>query len=353
MSYSTAEAYDMLALYFQCHENACVAERVYAATYPDRRHFSRKVFSRLSSCLRQTGQVHPNRVPRRVRRVRNEQNIVNVLGYVQAHPHLGLQRIARDVGVTKSSVQRILKDHHFHPYHIELHQALLETDFDRRLDFCHWLKDMIEEEPHFLSRVLWTDEATFSNTGGVNLHNMHYWSPVNPHWMREVDYQHRWSIHVWCGVVGDQIIGPFFFEGNVNSGVYLNFLINHLPVLLENVPLETRRTMWLQQDGCPAHSSRRVKNFLNQAYPDRWIGRGSLFPWPARSPDLTILDFYLWGRIKDIVYETRPTTPENMMDRIRNAVASITRAEIETAVLSTRRRVNSCIENDGRHFEHM
>lgn len=111
--------------------------------------------------------------------------------------------------------------------------------------------------------------------------------------------------------------------------------------------------MWLQHDGCPAHFSQEVRNFLDQAYPNRWIGRGSLFPWPARSPDLTILDFYLWGRIKGIVYQTRPTTPENMIDRIRDAVTNISRAEISTALLNTRCRINSCIENDGRHFEHL
>ncbi|KAG8280851.1 hypothetical protein J6590_071732 [Homalodisca vitripennis] len=32
------------------------------------------------------------------------------------------------------------------------------------------------------------------------------------------------------------------------------------------------------------------------------------------------LDFYLWGRLKDLVYTTRPTTVEDMMQRIRNAV---------------------------------
>lgn len=210
MSYSTAEAYDMLDVFFQCHQNACVAERVYAANYPNRRHFSRLVFKRLSRCLRETGRVHPNPVYRRNRHARDEQNVINVLAYVNINPHLSLRIISLDLGISKSSVQRILRDHYLHPYHIELHQALLETDFDRRLDYCHWLNSMINEDPDFLSRILWTDEATFSSNGGVNLHNMHYWSPVNPHWMREVNYQNRWSLNVWCGILGDRIIGPFF-----------------------------------------------------------------------------------------------------------------------------------------------
>jgi len=29
-------------------------------------------------------------------------------------------------------------------------------------------------------------------------------------------------------------------------------------------------------------------------YPNRWIGRGEPQNWPARSPDLTPLEFFLW-----------------------------------------------------------
>jgi hypothetical protein len=30
--------------------------------------------------------------------------------------------------------------------------------------------------------------------------------------------------------------------------------------------------------------------------------RASLYLWPARSPDLNLLDFYLWGHLKSIVH---------------------------------------------------
>jgi hypothetical protein len=45
---------------------------------------------------------------------------------------------------------------------------------------------------------------------------------------------------------------------------YLNFLSNELPILLEQVPLNVREKMWLQQDGAPPHNSRVVKDFLNR-----------------------------------------------------------------------------------------
>ncbi|EZA51886.1 hypothetical protein X777_09189, partial [Ooceraea biroi] len=35
-----------------------------------------------------------------------------------------------------------------------------------------------------------------------------------------------------------------------------------------------------------------ARNILNESFPDRWIGRGGRISWPARSPDLTPLDFF-------------------------------------------------------------
>lgn len=163
-----------------------------------------------------------------------------------------------------------------------LHQALSDGDYDRRLDYCHWLRNMIAEDRNFAFKILWTDEATFHSNGGVNRHNMHYWSDTNPRWMQEVQHQGRWSVNVWCGILGTEIIGPFFFDEPLNGRTYLNFLENHLPDLLDDVPLETTLSMFFQHDGCPAHFAVNVRQFLDREYPNRWIGRGSIFPWPPR-----------------------------------------------------------------------
>lgn len=108
------------------------------------------------------------------------------------------------------------------------------------------------------------------------------------------------------------IIGPYFFDGHLNADSYLEFLNNSLPQLLENVPENTRRTMWYQHDGVPCHFARNVRNYLNEQYRDRWIGRGGPAPWPARSPDLTVMDFFLWGFVKDYVFQEEATIQEAM-----------------------------------------
>jgi len=46
------------------------------------------------------------------------------------------------------------------------------------------------------------------------------------------------------------------------------------------------------------HSSCQVSNFLNYRFPGRWMVRGGPHNWPARSPDLSPLDYCVWGWMK-------------------------------------------------------
>ncbi|KAJ4439952.1 hypothetical protein ANN_08083 [Periplaneta americana] len=40
--------------------------------------------------------------------------------------------------------------------------------------------------------------------------------------------------------------------------------------------------------------------------------------WPARSPDLTSLDFYLWGHLRAVVYATPVNDAEELLQRVEN-----------------------------------
>jgi hypothetical protein len=48
-----------------------------------------------------------------------------------------------------------------------------------------------------------------------------------------------------------------------------------------------------------------VTAFFDLQFSGKWYGRGGFITWPARSPDLTPLDLFLWEYIKDLVYQTK------------------------------------------------
>ena len=58
-------------------------------------------------------------------------------------------------------------------------------------------------------------------------------------------------------------------------------------------------TIWFQQDGTSLHFGRQVGQYLNETFRGRWIGRKGTIEWPAKSPDLTPLDFFFVGLFKE------------------------------------------------------
>lgn len=80
-------------------------------------------------------------------------------------------------------------------------------------------------------------------------------------------------VNVWAGIIGNHLVGPFIIDGRLDGQLYLDFLENHLNYLLEDVPIQTRINMWYMHYGAPPHFSIVVHDHLNNAYPQRWIGR--------------------------------------------------------------------------------
>lgn len=87
------------------------------------------------------------------------------------------------------------------------------------------------------------------------------------------------GISVWYGVITGKIIVTHMFHETLNGNVYFIFLMNELPPLLEFstfVSLKTRLNMFFYHDGCWAHCSRNVREYLISLYPEKWIGRESI-----------------------------------------------------------------------------
>jgi len=151
-----------------------------------------------------------------------------------------------------------------------------------------------------------------------NTRNSHLWDRDNPHGTAGSNYQHRFSVNVWCGVIGDQLIGSYIFPQHLTGDIYFNFLQDKLPALLENVPLQTRRQMYYQHDGAQPHFSQVVRQYLNHKFLNWWIGRGGTQNWPPRSTYLNPLDYHVWVYMKGMVYAHKVNTRE-LLQRILSA----------------------------------
>ena len=132
------------------------------------------------------------------------------------------------------------------------------------------------------------------------------------------------------------------FENNVNGESYVKILNEFI------WPKVMRKRLTFHQVGASAHYATNVRCWLDDKFPNRWIGRRGPIVWPARSPDLTPCDFFLWGYLKNIVYKDRPATIEQLREPITQACAEILIEIIENACKRVSERFKRCIEENGK-----
>jgi len=66
------------------------------------------------------------------------------------------------------------------------------------------------------------------------------------------------------------------------------------------------------------HFSRRTRQILDARFAERWMDRGGPITWPARSPDLNVLDYFVWDHIKDLIEYRR----NGLEHEVRNEMAA-------------------------------
>jgi hypothetical protein len=72
-----------------------------------------------------------------------------------------------------------------------------------------------------------------------------------------------------------------------------------------------------------------------------------------RSPDLTPLDFYLSGSLKDDVYRRKPATLDDLLENIAMLCVAITLDTLQNVVHAAIRLLRRCLDADGGHFAHL
>lgn len=164
--------------------------------------------------------------------------------------------------------------------------------------------------------------------------------------------QGRFGFNVSCFVFGGRLAYHIFDE-NLNSQGYLQILDICLPELLDGIPLNRLRQIFFQQDGAPCHNAGIVRNYLNEQFGQQWIGNNGPIRWPPRSPDLSILDFFLWGYLKNKIYSKRHENREQLENATRAAFESLRQRPmfLLNSIESILRRCQLCLQKNGEQFE--
>ncbi|KAK3783890.1 hypothetical protein RRG08_058114, partial [Elysia crispata] len=162
--------------------------------------------------------------------VRCGENIEAVLMSVEATPKKSVRRRSAELGVSQSSVHRILRhDLKMKPYHISVHQGLTPENALQRRTMCAWFLRQVREEEDFLRSVWFSDEAHFYLSGTVNSRNYVHWASERPDEVTERN-RHVTKATAWVALSAQGVIGLFWFcneDGateTVTADRYMNVL---------------------------------------------------------------------------------------------------------------------------------
>jgi len=263
MPLTTEERKELIRTWGDRSARAVAAE--FNERHPDRHPVSHVSVAQLFTRFMKTGSVADR--PRSGRPVTetDEATSVAVLATFAKSSTPSTRRLSMECGVKRRSVGRILKEHRWHPYKLQMQHHMSEDDPDRRMQFCEWAVAQLQEDPDFHTKILFTDEANFYVHGEVNKQNLRYWSPNNPQWTDPCKLVGRGKLLVWCGLWCSKVIGPFFIPGNLNADMYLNMLSD---IILPSVmSADDTFPSFFQQDGAPPHYGLGVCTHRDEQFP--------------------------------------------------------------------------------------
>lgn len=345
MPYSTEQRVALLEYYFE-RKSLDAVRAAFQHAYPTAPSPPNSTIMRLVHKFRASGSV-ANQPKKRSSTVLTGPKLNEIREKIEATPSTSTRRLAQQVHVSQTTVSRGLKRLHKYPYRVSMVQELKPPDYPRRVAFCDWFLRLIQggRKMEVLDNFFFSDEAWFHLSGYVNARNYRQWSSEKP-----IDGYRETSLHplkigVWAAISRRRVIGPIFFENTIDGRRYRE-IITHFIALLER----EERDCFFQQDGAPAHTARKTIEFLTDFFGERLVGRGL---WPARSPEMTPPDCFLWGYLKNSIYETSPASIDELKERITAQIAQIDRKMLKRVFVNLVKRIRLCKSVNGGHFQHL
>ena len=145
---------------------------------------------------------------------------------------------------------------------------------------------------------------------------------------------------------------PYFVPKGqfIDQAFYLNVLNSHYAVeaarMFRGAGLQD---YCFQQDGASAHTANAVQIACAALFPS-FIAKKD---WPSTSPDLNVLDYFIWGYVQKKVNEMKPETPLDLQLAIEQSVGNAPLGLVRKAIDGCYNRCKLRVDQEGRTFKHV
>ena len=293
------------------------------------------------------------------RRARTEENVEAVRSVMEGDRDATRGDAIKATGLSRSTVRRILRqDLELKPLRKIKGQRVKAANAEKRLELCRKWDAQIASGELDLTKIFFTDEKLFrlgACPGGNNNLVVYVKKDVkksevsNDLILRDDGtWQGGISVMVALGVcykgVGAMRFAPAGTK--INSEEYLEIVRNtYLPNCIRFYGIQPDCVF--QQDGASSHTSAVVQEFCAEKFRNSWKKED----WPANSPDLNVLDYFVWGYVQSLVDKKKPKCMDSLRLAIEESVESIPLDMLQRAIMGFATRVKKCIQAEGGVFK--
>jgi len=175
-----------------------------------------------------------------------------------------------------------------------------------------------------------------------------YWSDkpgtMQPHQTTTKVQNNGGGVMFWGCITADGPgYGTVILEGTINSEEYVKILDSSLLDTLDYYG-KTASDIRFQQDKASPHKSDVTRDWFDQ----NDFSADEILDWPAQSPDLNPIE-HVWYQLKRRLdnYMTKPTTKEELANRISVEWDKITQKECLRNIDSMPNRIEAIIKSNG------
>jgi len=356
--YSIEERRELIELYIENGRNITTTIRRWGQAHRGQPKPAYHTVKRLVEKFEAQGRLEDDRasISGRASTSRTPELIEQASQIVESDPRISVRNLARAIGVGKSSAHTILReDLQKFPYKIQEGQELKTNHIEGRLRAASEICELIDRKLLDPMKVISSDEAHFHLCGYVNKQNNRIWASERPSQIQQRPL-HPVYTTVWAAVTSEGIVDVQFIRNQkVNAALYGRILEDFIRKMDEKGITSTH---WFQQDGARAHTTKDNLDILRRAFGSRIISRrfseiyqGEGLEWPANSPDLSPMDFFVWGTTKELAYRNKPKNLDELEEKIGEILRAIPADSCRRTFTSFEERLRMTIAMGGGHIE--
>jgi hypothetical protein len=268
---------------------------------------------------------------------------------ISRDPGRSMRSLALELDVSRTTVRKIvLEDLRYKSYAMRRGHFMSAATKARRLDKAKRLLTKIKHPIVPNPLIFFSDEKNFTQDQKVNRKN-NRWLCFDPTEVPKVMSTKFPATVMVLGVVSNEgdVMPPHIFPKGlrVDTGEYLNVMETVVKPWMDQIA--GNRHYIFQQDGAPAHNSKKTQNWLKKNLPEMWEKE----VWPPSSPDCNPMDYFVWGVTELRVNKKPHNKTEDLIQKIKEVMGSLDRDTVAKACKRFRSRIEAVVAADGDFIE--